>query len=89
MTTVRKKAYAFLDGTVLSIDRTAADRPYYSGKKHHGVNVQVLADPAGRLIWTSVALPGAAHDLTAARAHGVPTCLPAEDIKCWADGDDG
>lgn len=44
MTTVRKKAYVILDGTVLPIDRIAADRPYYSGKKkHHGMNVQVLA----------------------------------------------
>ena len=51
MTTVRKKAYVILDGTLLPIDRIAADRPYYSGKKkHHGMNVQVLADPAGRLI---------------------------------------
>jgi DDE superfamily endonuclease len=34
------------------------DRPYYSGKhKCHGVNVQVIADPAGRLIWISPALP--------------------------------
>lgn len=53
---VRKKAYVILDGTVLPIDRIAADQPYYSGKKkHHGMNVQVLADPAGRLIWASTA----------------------------------
>ncbi|MFG2690749.1 transposase family protein [Streptomyces sp. NPDC048405] len=72
MPAVRKKAYVILDGTVLPIDRIAADRPYYSGKKkHHGMNVQVLADPAGRL--------------TAARAHGIPAALAAEDIKCWAD----
>lgn len=51
MTTMRKKAYVILDGTVLPINRIAADSPYYSGKKkHHGMNVQVLADPAGRLI---------------------------------------
>lgn len=86
MTTVRKKAYVILDGTVLPIDRIAADRPYYSGKKkHHGMNVQVLADPAGRLIWVSDALPGATHDLTAARAHGIPAALAADDITCWAD----
>ncbi len=79
-----------LDGTVLPIDRLAADRPYYSGKKkHHGMNVQVLADPAGRLIRASDALPGATHDLTAARAHGIPAALAADDIKCWADSDDG
>lgn len=86
MTTVRKKAYVILDGTVLPIDRIAADQPYYSGKKkHHGVNVQVLADPAGRLIWASDALPGAVHDLTAARTHGIPAALTADDSKCWAD----
>ncbi len=33
MRTVRKKAYVILDGTLLPIDRIAADRPYYSGKK--------------------------------------------------------
>lgn len=46
MTTVRKKAYVILDGSVLPIDRIAADRPYYSGKKkHHGMNVQVSPIP--------------------------------------------
>ncbi|MEW2094529.1 transposase family protein, partial [Streptomyces sp. NPDC007168] len=68
------------------IDRIAAGRPYYSGKKkHHGMNVQVLADPAGRLIWASDALLGANHDLTAARAHGIPAALAEGGIKCWAD----
>jgi len=33
--------------------------------------VQVLADPAGRLVWASPALPGAWHDLGAAREHGL------------------
>ncbi|MEU5548026.1 transposase family protein [Streptomyces sioyaensis] len=86
METVRKKACVILDGTLLPIDRIAADRPYYSGKKkHHGMNVQVIADPVGRLIWASDALPGATHDLTAARTHGIPTALAADDVKCWAD----
>ncbi|RAJ70395.1 hypothetical protein K377_07970, partial [Streptomyces sp. PsTaAH-137] len=31
MVTARSKAYVILDGTVLPIDRIAADRPYYSG----------------------------------------------------------
>ena len=52
-------------------DRIAEDRPYYSGKhKRHGVNVQVLADTRGRLLWVSPALPGAVHDVRAARTHG-------------------
>jgi len=33
--------------------------------------VQVLADPTGRLVWASPALPGAWHDLGAAREHGL------------------
>ncbi|WP_141925642.1 transposase family protein [Haloactinospora alba] len=31
------------DGTLIPIDRVAADRPFYSGKhKKHGMNVQVV-----------------------------------------------
>ncbi|QCX82339.1 hypothetical protein C9F11_43805 (plasmid) [Streptomyces sp. YIM 121038] len=70
MKTIRKKAFVILDGTLLPIDRTAADTPYYSGKhKRHGTNVQVLTDPFGRLLRASPALPGSTHDLTAARHH--------------------
>lgn len=51
-------AYAILDGTLIPIDRVADQKPYYSGKhKRHGMNVQVVADPAGRLVWASPALP--------------------------------
>jgi hypothetical protein len=51
----RRKAFVILDDTLLAIDRVAMasgrDRPFYSGKhKRHGVNVQVMADPAGRLV---------------------------------------
>lgn len=49
------------------------------------MNVQVFAAPAGRLLWVSDALPGAVHDLTAARTHGIPAALAADGIKCWAD----
>jgi len=45
------KAYVLLDGTLLPIDRIAADRPHYSGKhKKHGMNVQGIADAFGRLL---------------------------------------
>ncbi len=58
--TASVKAYLILDGTHLPIDRIAADRPFYFGKhKKHGMNVQVIADPFGRLLWASPALPGA------------------------------
>jgi hypothetical protein len=70
----RGKAYVILDGSLLRIDRVGMtakqDRPYYAGKhkcysgKHkcHGLNVQVIADPAGRLIRVSPTLPGSRHD---------------------------
>lgn len=86
MTTARSKAFVMLDGTLLPIDRVAADTPYYSGKhKRHGMNVQVLTDPFGRLLWASPALPGSTHDLTAARGHGIIDALADADVKCWAD----
>ena len=66
MARIRLLAYAILDGTLIPIDRVADQKPYYSGKhKRHGVNVQVIADAADRLIWASAALPGSTHDLTA------------------------
>jgi len=35
-----------IDGTLIPIDRIAADRPFHSGKhKRHGVNLQVIASP--------------------------------------------
>ncbi|WP_438271879.1 transposase family protein [Streptomyces griseus] len=37
------------------------------------------------MIWASDVLPGATHDLTAARNHGIPAALAVDDIKCWAD----
>jgi len=86
MKTIRAKAFVILDGTLPPIDRIAADTPYHSGKhKRHGMNVQVLTDPFGRLLWASPALPGSTHDLTAARQHGIIEALADESIKCWAD----
>ncbi|MEU0163280.1 transposase family protein [Streptomyces sp. NPDC006261] len=84
--TASMKAYLILDGTLLPIDRIAADRPFYSGKhRKHGMNVQVLADPFGRLLWASSALPGAVHDIRAAREHGIIDALAEASMRCWAD----
>jgi hypothetical protein len=83
---IRRLAYAILDGTLIPIDRVADQKPYYSGKhKRHGVNVQVIADPAGRLVWASPALPGAVHDLTAARTVGLIDALTTADVLTFAD----
>ncbi len=49
------------------------------------MNVQVLADPSGRLLWASPALPGAVHDVRAAREYGIIAALTDAGITCWAD----
>jgi hypothetical protein len=65
-------AYVILDGTLIPIDRVAADRPFYSGKhKRHGMNLQVIASPHGDLLWVSGALPGSVHDKRAERIGGL------------------
>lgn len=86
MTRIRLLAYAILDGTLIPIDRVSDQKPYYSGKhRRHGVNVQVIADPAGRLIWASAALPGSVHDLTAARTHAIIDALTNMNVMTLAD----
>jgi Helix-turn-helix of DDE superfamily endonuclease/DDE superfamily endonuclease len=51
-------AYVVIDGTLIPIDRVAADRPFYSGKhKKHGMNLQVMASPGGDVLWVPGALP--------------------------------
>ena len=65
-------AYVVLDGTLIPIDRVAADRPFYSGKhKKHGMNLQVIASPDGDVLWVSGALPGSVHDKKAEWIWGV------------------
>jgi Helix-turn-helix of DDE superfamily endonuclease/DDE superfamily endonuclease len=51
-------AYVVLDGTLIPIDRLAADRPFYSGKhQKHGMNLQVIASPGGDIVWVSGRCP--------------------------------
>jgi Helix-turn-helix of DDE superfamily endonuclease/DDE superfamily endonuclease len=55
-------AYVVLDGTLIPVDRVAADRPVYSGKhKKHGMNLQVIVSPDEDIVWVSGALPGSVH----------------------------
>jgi hypothetical protein len=49
------------------------------------VNVQVIADPIGRLVWISPALPGARHDRGAAREHGIIDAFAAAGVQAVAD----
>jgi len=48
-------------------------------------SVQVIADPAGRLIWASPALPGARHDMGAAAEHGILAALNDAGVIVVAD----
>ncbi|GLZ01769.1 hypothetical protein Acsp02_90200 [Actinoplanes sp. NBRC 103695] len=86
MTRIGRLAYAICDGTLIPIDRVRDQKPYYSGKhRWHGMNVQVIADPAGRLVWAPAALPGAVHPLTAARTHGIVDALTSASVMTFAD----
>ena len=79
-------AYVVLDGTLIPVDRVAADRPFYSGKhKRHGMNLQVIASPSGDVLWVSGALPGAVHDKNAEWIWGVLAELEAAGLVTLAD----
>jgi hypothetical protein len=81
-----RRLYVIVDGTLIPIDRIAVDRPYFSGKHHrHGMNVQVLAGSRGHLLWASPALPGAVHDLAAARIHHIPELLARHGVAAYGD----
>ena len=79
-------AYVVIDGTLIAVDRVAADRPFYSGKhRRHGMNLQVISAPDGEILWVSGPLPGAVHDLTAARIWGILRELAASGLIVLAD----
>jgi hypothetical protein len=79
-------AYVILDGTLIPIDRVAADRPFYSGKhKKHGMNLQVIASPDGDILWVSGALPGPVHDKKAEWVWGVLDELEKAGLVTLAD----
>jgi len=79
-------AFVVLDGTLIAIDRVAADRPFYSGKhKRHGMNLQVIASPDGDILWVSGALPGSVHDKKAEWIWGVLDELEKQGLVTLAD----
>jgi hypothetical protein len=79
-------AYVILDGTLIPVDRVAADRPFFSGKhKRHGMNLQVIASPGGDILWVSGALPGSVHDKKAEWIWGVLAELEKAGLVTLAD----
>jgi hypothetical protein len=80
-------AYVVVDGTLIPVDRVAADRPFYSGKhRRHGMNLQVIASPAGDVLWVSGALPGSVHDKKAGVDLGRPGRAGGRRPKHGLDG---
>ncbi|AUA07928.1 Transposase DDE domain protein [Streptomyces malaysiensis subsp. malaysiensis] len=78
--------YILLDDTVAECDRVGDNRTDFSHKhRRHGVNVQVVTDPVGRLLWISPTMPGRAHDLTAARAHRIIRIRERQAVPTLAD----
>ncbi|GAA2471620.1 IS5/IS1182 family transposase [Actinocorallia cavernae] len=73
--------FALLDGTLAECDRVGDGRADYSHKhRWHGVNVQVVTEPDGRLLWLSPALSGRSHDLTAARSHRITWICESQGV---------
>lgn len=73
-------------GHLAECDRVGDGRADYSAKhKRHGVNVQVLTDPARRILWLSPALSGRTHDLTAARTHRIIWICERQGVPLLAD----
>ncbi|WP_374986112.1 transposase family protein [Streptomyces fradiae] len=78
--------FVLLDGTLAECDRVGDSRADYSHKhRRHGVNVRVVTDPEGRLLWLSPALPGRAHNLTAARTHRIIRTCERQGVPILAD----
>jgi hypothetical protein len=78
-------AHVVIDGTLIPIDRAAADRPFYSGKhRRHGMSLQIIATLDGDIVWVSGPLPGAIHDLTTARIWGILRQLAASGLVVLA-----
>ncbi|MGW0770796.1 transposase family protein [Streptomyces sp. NPDC002676] len=78
--------FVLLDGTLAECDRVGDSRADYSAKhRRHGVNVQVVTDPAGTVLWISPALPGRTHDLTAARIHNIIRICERQGVPILAD----
>ncbi|MFJ8159283.1 transposase family protein [Streptomyces sp. NPDC094468] len=78
--------YVLLDATHSECDRLGDSRADLSQKhRRHGVNVQVVTDPTGNLLWISPALPGRAHDVTAARTRNIIQLCARQGAPIVAD----
>lgn len=78
--------FVLLGGTLAECDRVGDSRADYSAKhRRHGVNVQVVTDSTGEVLWISPTLPGRVHDLTAARTHRIIRICERQGVPVLAD----
>ncbi|WP_326592720.1 transposase family protein [Streptomyces brevispora] len=78
--------YVLLDGTLAECDRVGNGRADYSHKhRRHGVNVQVVTEPIGQVLWISPVQPGRCHDLSAARTHRIIRICERQGVPILAD----
>jgi hypothetical protein len=75
-------AYVIVDGTLIPVDRVAADRPFYSGKhKRHGMNLQVIAARTAASCGSPARCPARC---TTRRPSGSGTCWPNWRPRAWS-----
>lgn len=73
--------YVLVDGTPAECDRVGDGRAGCSSEhERHGVNVQAVTDPAGKILWLSRSSPGRTHVLTAARTHKIIRIRERQDV---------
>lgn len=78
--------FVLLDGTLAECHCVGGSRADYSARhRRHGVNVQVVTDPIGEVLWISPALAGRTHDLTAARTHKIIRICERQGVPILAD----
>uniref|UniRef100_UPI003F5ABAA4 transposase family protein n=1 Tax=Streptomyces asoensis TaxID=249586 RepID=UPI003F5ABAA4 len=78
--------FVLLGGTLAACDRLGDGRAdYFAKHRRHGVNVQVVTDLTGRLLWISPALPGRTHDPTASRTHRIIRFCERQGVPILAD----
>ncbi len=78
--------HRLLDGALAECDRLGDGRADYTAKhRRHGVNVQAITDPHGKVLWLSPALPRRCRDLTATRAHRIIRICERPGVPILAD----
>lgn len=69
--------FVLLDGTLAECDRVGDRRADYAAKhRWHGVNVQVVTDPAGEVLWKEWTDDGAVHEVHSLKRRAATATRP-------------